>query len=89
MGDESNRDVFAGLERAGLLVTAMRFSADEVTTAAWLSQSTKGSRDRLDPFFELLSNDAKSSRRKQIGCLSCKIPNVVYMCTTRLAAVPC
>lgn len=44
MRDESNRALFAGLERADLLVTAMRFSAGEVTTAASLSQSTRGFR---------------------------------------------
>jgi hypothetical protein len=44
MRDESNRALFVGLERAGLLVTAMRFSAGEVTTAASLSQSTRSFR---------------------------------------------
>ncbi|WP_271597505.1 MULTISPECIES: hypothetical protein [unclassified Bradyrhizobium] len=34
-------DVFAGLERAGLRVTAMRFSGDDVTTPARPSQSIK------------------------------------------------
>jgi len=59
MGDEINRDYSPALRRAGLIVTALRFSADDVTTAARLSQSTKGLRGSPDLFLGLLSNEAK------------------------------
>ena len=77
---------FAGLEQAGLLVTAIRFGSKDVTTLARPCQSIKRF-SHLDRSIRSCSTGTKCDPLKQIGSFPCKKAKAIYLRFTRRPAL--
>ena len=81
---------FAGLERAGPIVTAIQFGTSDVTTLARPCQSIKPQPpDASTAPFEASRTAPEVPTEAIFGTFPCKNAKVAYITFIRLAAVPC